>query len=91
MDTSAEVAGALVWPGGFLSLFLVLGTAASSSTSVTLCSSSASPAGPGIVTHGCTRSGGMNPLWWLVIVAAAVAPVAVAAYLWRAAGRRSAE
>jgi hypothetical protein len=77
--------GALVWPGGLLGLVFTFALPASSS-SVTLCSGSTAHA----VTTCTTSGGGMNPLWWIVITLAAAAPICVAAYLWRAAGRRAA-
>lgn len=73
-----KLLGALVWPGGLLNLVLFFGVSASSTTRV--CSAGA-----------CVNTGGMNPLWWLVIVPVFSVPFLVAAYLWRAAGRRSAQ
>jgi hypothetical protein len=69
---------ALVWPGGLLNLVLFFGVSASSTARV--CSGGA-----------CVNTGGMNQLWWLVIVPVFIAPFLVAGYMWQAAGRRSAQ
>lgn len=83
--------GAVVCPGGLLTLLIVFGYAASAGS---VCSGSFTPASPGsssgITTSTCTGSGGMNPLWWFVFAAAVILPIAAAMYLWRAAGRQSA-
>ena len=85
--TRQKLLGALVWPGGFLSLAVVLGTFTASS-SVTLCHSAMSRT----AVEVCNSSGsGTNPLWWVFLAAAVIAPIAVAIYLWHAAGRRSAD
>jgi hypothetical protein len=71
--------GILVWPGGYVTL-LAFGVMSSGS-----CSSRPVPARE---VRGCVTSG--PPMWTFVALAVAViAPLVVAAYLYRAAGRRS--
>jgi hypothetical protein len=92
--------GALVWPGGWFGLFLLVSIAAGSSGSVQLCSSGTvsgggHPAGtllgPATPTT-CTATSHSMAMWeWLPLTVVAVAlPILVAGYLWRAAGRRAA-
>ena len=79
--------GALVWPGGWFSLFLLVSVAAGgSSTSLQMCSGG--PSG----SATCTTTSQSTPLWeWLPLTVVAIGlPIVVAVYLWRAAGRQSA-
>jgi hypothetical protein len=76
-----KLLGILVWPGGYVAL-LGLGLVAERSCS--------SPAGrPAGVPDGCVSAG---PSVWSVvaIVVLVLAPLVVAAYLYRAAGRQAA-
>jgi hypothetical protein len=75
-----KLLGILVWPGGYI---IWLGGPVTLSN-LQSCSVSGSD-----TSAGCTVSG--PPLWWILTLAvAALAPLIVAAYLYRAAGRRSA-
>ena len=77
--------GALIWPGGWLGALLLLTVPTSSSGATTFCSG-----GPGVV-QTCTTSGHTLGLWATpLIVVLVAAPIVVAIYLWRAAGRQSA-
>jgi hypothetical protein len=73
-----KLLGILVWPGGYI---VWLGGP------VTMQSGTCGGA-PGDISGECVMSG--PPLWWiLTLVVLAVAPLVVAAYLYRAAGRRT--
>jgi hypothetical protein len=73
-----KLLGILVWPGGYI---VWLGGP------VTLQSGTCGVPS-GAQSDGCVISG--PPLWWiLTLVVLAVAPLVVAAYLYRAAGRRT--
>jgi len=82
-----KLLGALVWPGGWFFAFvfgLLLPTGAGSTIS---CVSSA-----GQFAASCTTTHSGPPAWMpaLIVAALFLAPIFVAAYLWREAGRRSA-
>ena len=75
-----KILGILVWPGGYVAVL---------AAPVTLSRVQQCPVrAAGIDTQvACTTSG--PPLWWIVaIIVIAVAPLVVAAYLYRTAGRR---
>lgn len=73
-----KLLGILVWPGGYI---VWLGGP------VTMQSGTCGGA-PGDISGECVMSG--PPLWWiLTLVVLAVAPLVVAAYLYRAAGRQN--
>ena len=90
-----KLLGALVWPGGLVMVgafpFLVAAgseTCVSSASAVQVCEAGqVCPVGP--ILDSCTGAGIQ---WGLVLLAVVLvlAPIAVAAYLWVAAGRRSA-
>lgn len=86
--------GALVWPGGWFGAFLLFTIPATSSGHV--CTSNGPILEPSPAVHTVTfacSSGASIPGWvaLVLLVIAFCAPIAVAMYLWRAAGRRSAE
>ena len=90
-----KLLGALVWPGGLLMVgalpFLFAArstTCVSSGTAVQVCEpGQVCPVSP--ILDSCT---GSEIQWGLVLLAVVLvlAPIVVAAYLWRAAGRQSA-
>jgi hypothetical protein len=84
--------GALVWPGGWLGMLIVVSTPLSFSAHP--CNSAQTPLSPNgstTVTTGCLSSHSVGPWVWLPVFAVGVGlPILVATYLWRAAGRRSA-
>jgi len=82
-----KLLGVLIWPGGWFIVFvfgLLMPTGSSSTVS---CHSS-----PGQLGGICTTSHSGLPAWvpGLVLAVVFIAPVLVATYLWREAGRRSA-
>jgi hypothetical protein len=77
-----KLLGILVWPGGLLAAGGVVVLAGSTATS---CPTDA--VGPSGVPIGCTTSSGAAGWDLAVVVVVLVAPVLVAAYLYRAAGR----
>jgi len=94
-----KLLGALVWPGGFFGLLLVLATPVSVSGNhcATAVIHGRGTPGNGFATEHavsvgtCSSSSVVHPWVWVPIATVAVlAPLLVAAYLWRAAGRRSA-
>ena len=86
--------GALVWPGGWFGVILLV-TIASSSGGATGCSSGGTfitPSGSNqVVMTGCTTTTHSTPLWeFLPLTFLAIGlPILVAMYLWRAAGRQA--
>lgn len=82
-----KLLGALVWPGGIFGAFLVGLLLPVSSTNTASCGSTALQ--PSV--ESCVSVSSGPPAWVAPVVLAVVviAPLVVAAYLWRAAGRRS--
>jgi hypothetical protein len=85
-STRQKLLGILVWPGGYV-LLAGLGGALSLIGTNRSCPVQAGE--PFDTAAGCTSSG-PSP-WWIIasIIIAAVAPLVVAGYLYRAAGRRT--
>jgi hypothetical protein len=90
-----KLLGILVWPGGLFGGFLLLTipVSVSGSSSTQVCGGSS----PGLlqpdanpIVMSCTSSSSVHWWVWPVLVVVFVAPIVVGAYLWRAAGRRSA-
>jgi hypothetical protein len=82
-STRQKLLGILVWPGGYV---VLLGAPV-----ITWRQGSCPvpPAGSSEALAGCTTSGGPSP-WWIVgTVIVVIAPLLVATYLYRAAGRRA--
>lgn len=79
-----KLLGLLVWPGGYV-LTLGVGGVMSARPS---CQASVVPARSGAAE--CVAAAGTSPWLIAVVVVLLVAPLAVAAYLYRAAGRRGA-
>jgi hypothetical protein len=82
--------GALVWPGGWFTLMWIAATP----TTTQLCSGAVAireGAPPGVVSSSCTGTAGVGPWFWPVAIVLIAAPILVAAYLWRAAGRQQAD
>jgi hypothetical protein len=85
-STRQKLLGILVWPGGYV-LLLGLGTPLIPFREVRSC-----PVPPGVPSEtaaACATSGGPSPWWIVASIIIAVAPLLVAAYLYRAAGRRA--
>jgi hypothetical protein len=85
-STRQKLLAILVWPGGYV-LLLGLGTPLIPVSDYGSC-----PLSPGAATDipiGCTSSGAPSPWWIVATVIIAVAPLLVAAYLYRAAGRQA--
>jgi hypothetical protein len=85
-STRQKLLAILVWPGGYC-LLLGLGTPL-----IPLSEARSCPLPPGAASEipiGCTSSGGPSPWWIVATVIFAVAPLLVAAHLYRAAGRRA--
>jgi len=88
-----KLLGILVWPGGLFGGFLLAAIPFSASSSTQVCGGSSrgllrSSADP--IVMSCTSSSSVHWWIWPVLVVVFVAPIVVGAYLWRAAGRRSA-
>ena len=83
--------GALVWPGGWLGVLLLL-TVSTSASGGTDCFGSSTPSTTPAGTETCTTTGHAIGAWtWVpLLVVLIAAPFVVAGYLWRAAGRQSA-
>jgi hypothetical protein len=80
-STRQKLLGILVWPGGY-TILLGLGVASSAAS----CPRPASPAAN--APTGCVSSG--LSVWWIIAaILLAAAPLLVATYLYRAAGRRA--
>ncbi len=79
-----KLLGALVWPGGFaLAFFYVQAITLESGK----CSGSSSSSG--LSTTHCERSGFPPEVATAIVIVFYVAPLVVAAYLYRAAGKRA--
>ena len=92
-NTRQKLLGALVWPGGLFSLFFFAAIPASVNGSTCLSASGVSNNQLGdTVVRTCTTHVHTYPVWqWAPLLAVLVGlPIAVAIYLWRAAGRQSA-
>jgi hypothetical protein len=81
-----KLLGALVWPGGWLGVLIL----ASVPSSEHACRTDTVSSQGVVLTHGTCTGSSASWVWGLVVLTAAVvAPLIVAAYLYRAAGRRS--
>jgi hypothetical protein len=76
-----KLLGALVWPGGYFAVLVVLAAPDSGSACVT--------SGNSVFLQTTCNSSGPGVWRVLAVVVVLVAPLVVATYLWVAAGRRS--
>jgi hypothetical protein len=76
-----KLLGILVWPGGYILLLGVMGALANTRS----CPVPAD--GPSGTATSCVSSG-LSPWWIIVAIIIAAAPLLVATYLYRAAGRQ---
>jgi hypothetical protein len=89
-----KLLGALIWPGGLMTVALAaaaiaaMGRPPCSTTGVPVPVGGTPPTTVTTVVEACTNSG-ISPWALLAIAAVVAAPVVVAAYLYRAAGRKS--
>lgn len=89
-NTRQKLLGALVWPGGLFSLLFI--AAIPNSTSGCVSESGFTTPNGSTVVQSCTTTAHTYSAWvWAPVLILLVSlPIAVAIYLWRAAGRRSA-
>jgi hypothetical protein len=84
-STRQKLLGILVWPGGY---FLLLGLGAPLIPLREVRSCPVPAGGPSETPAGCTGSG-PSPWWIIAAIIIAAAPLLVATYLYRVAGRRA--